>query len=142
VESRLDRRGEDSQSELAVPSSGAFLRKIIVSYRTICSLAHVGSIGRTEDESTHTQIFLALTPAACGRDFCDVRRSSRVCCRGPDNSKWIIFIKFFILSGTREFWRAMLDEDGHYIYAVPSGNEVGIVIRTSRSGAIHICGLT
>jgi hypothetical protein len=60
------------------------------------------------------------------------------CCRGPDNSKWIIFIKLFILSGTREFWRAMLDEDGHYVYAVPSGNEVGIVIRTSLAGMVQI----
>jgi hypothetical protein len=32
----------------------------------------------------------------------------------------------------------MLDEDGHYVYAVPSGNEVGIVIRTSLAGMVQI----
>jgi hypothetical protein len=32
----------------------------------------------------------------------------------------------------------LLDEDGHSVYAVPSGNEVGIVIRASLAGLVQI----
>ena len=40
--------------------------------------------------------------------------------------------------GQENVWRAMLDEDGHYVYAVPFGDEVGIVIGTNLAGLVQI----